>query len=142
MGWGVVVACVWCVVSSLVLLSCRSHVLHVHLHIHIHIVGVTLFAHLLHGKSLKRTLTFHDVCFSKPLTSQNSFRFFASRSCFKHLSRLQALLDLYKRCSLKTRKVLETATRSKKLKPLWKVKGFEKQTSWKASVLDCFFIRK
>ena len=25
------------------------------------------------------------------------------------------------------------------MKPLWKVKGFEQQTSWKASVLDCGF---
>ena len=34
------------------------------------------------------------VCFSKPLTFHNGFMFFASRSCFKHFSRLQALLDM------------------------------------------------
>ena len=28
------------------------------------------------------------------------------------------------------------------MKPLWKVKGFEKQTSWKLSVLDCVFHAK
>ena len=37
---------------------------------------------------------------------------------------------------------VETATRSKNMKPLWKVNGFEKQTSWKVSVLDCVFRQK
>ena len=38
---------------------------------------------------------------------------------------------------------LETATRSKKnMKELWKVKGFEKQTSWTVSVPDCVFSSK
>ena len=43
----------------------------------------------------RRGVTFHDVCFSKPLTFHNGFMVFvASRSCFKHFSRLRAVLDL------------------------------------------------
>ena len=37
--------------------------------------------------SREKRITFHDVCFSKPLTFHNDFMFFASRSCFKHFSR-------------------------------------------------------
>ena len=37
---------------------------------------------------------------------------------------------------MKSREVLETSTRNKNMKPVWKVKGFEKQTSWTVSVLD------
>ena len=79
----------WCVLSFLVLLSCRSHVLHAHLHVHIpldvhfHIgvhVGVTLFAHFLVKKrSLEHLLSMMSV-FSKPLTFHNGFMFFAPRS--------------------------------------------------------------
>ena len=66
-------------------------------------VGVTLSAR-----------TFHDVCFSKPLTFHDGFMFFASRRCFKHFSRLQAAPLLQIKQGLKSREVLETATRSKK----------------------------
>ena len=64
--------------------------------------------------------------------------FFASRSCFKHFSRQQALPISHLKKGLKSRKVFETATRSKKnMKSLWKVKGFEKPATWKESVPDC-----
>ena len=42
------------------------------------------FARFLMKKTQSRTLTVHDVCFSKPLTFHNGFMSFASRSCFKH----------------------------------------------------------
>ena len=48
------------------------------------------------------------LCCSKPLTFHNGVMFFASR-----------------RCSLKSANVLETATRSKNMRTLLKVKGFE-----------------
>ena len=68
------------------------------------------------------------------------FFFFARRSCFKHCSRPQALLDLSKRCSLRSRKVLESNTRSKKHETIVEVqKSFEQQTSWKARAPDCVF---
>ena len=65
--------------------------------------------------------------------------FFASRSCFQHMCRFQATPLLQIKKGLKSRKVLETATKIKNMKPLWKVKGSEKQTSWKVSVQDCVF---
>ena len=64
------VLCVGCVV-------CRTHSQDHGIHIHVDVrVGVTLFAHFL--KTQSRTRTFHDVCFSKPLTFDNGFMFFAS----------------------------------------------------------------
>ena len=68
------------------------------------------------GEGEEGEVTFHDACFSKPLTFHNGFMVFASRSWFKHCTRLQATPLLQKK---------------KNMKPLWKVKGFEKQTSWK-----------
>ena len=118
----VVVACV-CVVSSLVLLSCLSHVLrayiqkdahvdidkdlHLHLHSHSHsyyrftftctctctctctyrfrctctcTCRRHCFCSFSHEQTQSGTLTFFDVCFSKPLTFHSGFMFFASRS--------------------------------------------------------------
>ena len=46
-------------------------------------VGVTFFAHF----PTKKRITFHDVCFSKPLTFHNDFMFF----CFSQL--FQALFE-------------------------------------------------
>ena len=39
----------------------------------------------------------------------------------------------------KSEKVLETATRSKNMKPLWKFRDFEQHISWNARVPDCGF---
>ena len=47
--------------------------------------------------SREKHITFHDVCFSKPLTFHNDFMFFASRSCFKHFSRR---VKPYLRCEI------------------------------------------
>ena len=74
------------------------------------------------------------VCCSKLLAFHNGFMFSASRSCLKHCPRLQA-----PECSLKSGRVPQTATRSKNMKPLWKVKGFFDHTSWNVSVPDCVF---
>ena len=79
-----------------------------------------------HEKTQSGTLTFHDVCLSNPLTFHNCFKFFASRRCFKHFFRFQATPLLQIRWGLKSEKVLETATRSTNMKPMWEVKGFEK----------------
>ena len=38
---------------------------------------------------------------------------------------------------VKSEKVLETDARSKNMKPLWKVKGFEQHISWNVRVPDC-----
>ena len=77
-------------------------------------MSASLFLHIFSETKRSRTRSFHDVRFSKSLTFQNGFMFLASRSCFKHFSRLQVPLDMWNWCSLKSRKVLETATRSKK----------------------------
>ena len=45
-----------------------------------------------HEKTQSGTRALHDMCCSKPLTFHNGFMFVASRSCFKHLFRFQALL--------------------------------------------------
>ena len=76
--------CVW----SCVVVVCRTHSQHHGFHIHTYVhVGVTLFAcFLMKRKTQSRTLTFHDVCFSKPLTFQNGFMFFSSRCCLQHFS--------------------------------------------------------
>ena len=121
--------CVW----SCVVVVCRTHSQYHGFHIHTYVhVGVTLFAHfLMKRKTQSRTLTFHDVCFSKPLTFQNGFMFFllvAVSSSFLYFRK--------KKWSLKSRKCLKQLREEKNMKPLWKVQGFEKQTSWKVSVLD------
>ena len=51
------VLCVWCVASSLVLLSCLSHVLHLRVDIDVH-VGVTLFCSFSNEKGAVRNTYF------------------------------------------------------------------------------------
>ena len=83
----VVVCCcvwLWCVAHT------QDHGKHILIHVH---VRVTLFA--LWPSTMVSWL-------------------FVSRSCLKHFPRLQDLLDLSKLSSLKSRKMFETTTRSKK----------------------------
>ena len=59
------------------------------------------------------------------------FHVFSSRCCFQHFSTSEQRSEAWS---------LESAWNSfekkKNMKPLWNVQGFEKQTSWKVSVLD------
>ena len=83
--------------------------------------------------------TFHDVCFSKPLTFHNGFMIFllliavsnTYRDFKLHLFGTKIGLEICKNCLKQLRK-------AKNMKPLEKVKGFEQQTSWTVSVPDCF----
>ena len=102
----------WCIVGvllvCLVVCGCGvSHTLsrsrYIYIHIDVH-VGVTLFARFLMKKRQSRTLTFHDVCFSKPFHLPQRFHVI----CFSLL--FQALLEVL----LEVLKMLETATRGKK----------------------------
>ena len=65
--------CVRCCVVVVCRTHSQDHGIHLHMDVH---VGVTLFAHFLMKKTQSRTLIFHDVCFSKPLTFHNGFMFF------------------------------------------------------------------
>ena len=76
--------------------------------------SVSLFCTFSHEKTQSGTRALHDMCCSKPLTFHNGFMILASRSCFKHLFRFQALHLLENKKSLKSEKVLETAARSNK----------------------------
>ena len=97
-----VVVCVW--------LLCVAHTLKITVYIYIQMyMSASFFLIIFSRKTQSRTLIFHHVRFSTPLTFHDGFMFFASRSCFKHY-----------------------------MKPSWKVKGLEKQTSWNLSVLDSF----
>ena len=98
-------------------------------------MSASLFLLILSWITKSRTLTFHDVCFSKPWTFHNGFMFFSSRSCFKHF--LDFKLHFF---FLKLYKSAGNSNEKKKHETLWKVNGFEKQTSWKVSVLDCVFL--
>ena len=100
MVWGVRCGCVWCG-------SLKTSVIAAH-------IGVTFFAHFPREKRSLEHLRSMMSAFRSLSPSTMVSCVFASRSCFKHFSRLQGLLDLYKRCSLKSQKVLETATRSTK----------------------------
>ena len=66
-----------CVGMCSVVVVCRTHTqdhgTHVHIDVH---VGVPLFVHFLMKKKESKTLTFHDVCFSKPLPFHNGFMLF------------------------------------------------------------------
>ena len=99
------------------------------------VVSASLFCSF----SREKRITFQDVRFSKPLTFHNDFMFFASRSCFKHFSRQQALPISHLKQGLLSRKVLETAARSKKHEII-----VEGQRLRKANILEgnAFFLRK
>ena len=60
---------------------------------------------------------------------------------FKHFGSFQALLDVWKRCSLTAARVLEKTTGSKKHETIVEVSGFEQHTSWNERVPDCVFLR-
>ena len=70
--------CVCVVVCGVVVCRIRSQDHGIHIHIDVD-VGVALFCSFSHEKKQSRTLTVYDVCFSKPLTFNNGFMFFASR---------------------------------------------------------------
>ena len=89
--------CVWKITVNIFILMCMS---------------VSLFCSCsLDKKTQSGTLTFHDVCFSKPFTFHNGFNVFSSRCCFQHFSRLQK-----KKWSLKSRKCLKQLREAKKKK--------------------------
>ena len=48
-----------------------------------------MFCSFFHEETQSGTRTFHDLCCSKPLTFQNGFLSFASRSCCKHFFTFQ-----------------------------------------------------
>ena len=103
---------VWCVLvcCSCFVGVCRTHSqdhgIHIHTDVH---VGVTLFARfLMKRKTQSRTLTFHDVCFSKPLTFHNV-------SCFFFSLLFPALFYFRtEKWSLKSRKCLKQLREEKK----------------------------
>ena len=92
-----------------------------------HMSASLFFANfLMKKKTPSRALTVRDVCFSKPMTFRNGFMFFVSRSCFKHFFIPQATLLLRVKQGSRSGKVLETAMRSKNMKPLRKVQRLRK----------------
>ena len=80
--WCVLVCC-WCFVGVFGCVRCCV-VVKCCTHSQDH-VGVTFFAHFLMTKKQSGTLTFHDVCCSKPLTFSNGFMCFCFPSLFQAL---------------------------------------------------------
>ena len=83
------------------------------------------------------------VCFSKPLTFHNGFMFFlllvAVSSTFRD-NKPYLICEIGRACCLE--KCLKQLREAKNMKPLWKVKGFEKPATWKESVPDFVFLGK
>ena len=101
---------------------------------------MSFFAHFL-VKTKSRTRAFHDVCCSKPLTIH------ASRSCFKHFFRFQALQhaatfhcqeDWHDREELKPKpeeKCTERCAAASK-GPWWMVKDFNHEKMFKKHIWE------
>ena len=90
-------------------------------------------------------LFFTAPCFWQPLVrcSAEEYRIIFSASWFDsgYMLKTSAGNVISVQCS--ECQWLKQLREAKKMKPLWKVKGFEKQTSWNARVLDCVvFMRK
>ena len=78
------------------------------------------------------------VCFSKPLTFHNGSMFFRSSCMVRALFQTSSPTYFTYQEGLEVSKCdWNSNEKQKHMKPLWRVKGFEKQTSWKESVLDC-----
>ena len=134
---GCLVVCGWC--ASLCVVECRCGVSHTlsrsrYTYTVLMCMSVSLFLIVFawEEKAQSRTLTFPwCLLFEAVEPSKMVFMFFplvAVSSTFLYFRK--------KKWSLKSRRCLQQLREEKNMKPLWKVQGFEKQTSWKVSVLD------
>ena len=101
-----------------VVCMCVAHTLKITVYIFMQMcvhVDVTLFAQFSKKKKRSGTHSFHDICFSKLLTFHNGYFFFLLLVAVLNSFRdFKPYFDMCNRCSLNSRKVLETATRSEK----------------------------
>ena len=79
---------------------------------------------------------------SKPSTFHNGFMFLLLVAVSSTFRDLELHLFYKSRRARNLKKCLKQIRESKKMKPLWKVKGFEQHILWNARVPDCDFVRK
>ena len=82
------------------------------------------------------------VCFSKPLTFHNGSMFFRSSCMVRALFQTSSPTNFTYQEGLEVSKCAwNSYEKQKNMKPLWRVKGFEKQTSWKECSRLRFLLR-